>query len=112
MIEQIILEYLTGALDVPVYTELPESPSGSFAVLEKTGGGQADHIRAAVLIVQSYAPTLQAAATLNEQVVQAMESAADVLDALSACELNADYHFPDTARKQHRYQAVFELAYY
>ena len=37
MIETIILEYLIGKLDVPVYMEVPEDPEGTFVVLEKTG---------------------------------------------------------------------------
>ena len=112
MIEQTILDYLTGALDVPVRMQLPENPSGSFVVLQRTGGGSADHLRSALLAVQSYGPTLYDAARLNERVVQAMEAAPEVLDGLAACALNADYSSPDAVRKLHRYQAVCELIYY
>ena len=112
MIEQTIQDYLTDALDVPVRMQLPENPSGSFVVLQRTGGGSADHLRRALLAAQSYGPTLYDAARLNERVVQAMEAAPDVLDSLAACVLNADYSYPDAVRKLHRYQAVFELIYY
>lgn len=112
MIEQTILDYLTDALDVPVRMQLPENPSGSFVVLQRTGGGSADHLRSALLAVQSYGPTLYDAARLNERVVRAMEAAPDALDGLAACALNADYSYPDAVRKLHRYQAVFELIYY
>ena len=51
MIEQIVLEYLSEQISVPVLMELPEVPSESFPsmperflVLEKVGGNEADHI--------------------------------------------------------------------
>lgn len=112
MIEQTLLEYLTGALDVPVCMQLPENPAGSFVVLQRTGGGSYDRLRSALIVAQSYGPTLYDAARLNERVVQAMEAAPDALDSLSSCALNADYSYPDAVRKLHRYQAVFELIYY
>ena len=39
MIEKILLDYLAGALDVPVYPHLPPGAPDSCAVLEKTGSG-------------------------------------------------------------------------
>ena len=72
MIEATILEYLSGALDVPCYMERPPGAPGTFAVLEKTGESRENYINTAILAVQSYAPTLLAAAELNEQVKTAM----------------------------------------
>ena len=110
MIELIVLNYLSEALDVPVSMEVPEKPAERFVVLEKVGSGVSDHINTAMLAVQSYASTLYDAALLNEQVKQAME-AIITLDAISRCALNSDYNYTDTASKRYRYQAVFDLIY-
>ena len=53
MIEATILEYLSGALDVPCYMERPPGAPGTFAVLEKTGESRENYINTAILAVQS-----------------------------------------------------------
>ena len=106
MIEATILEYLSGALDVPCYMERPP-----FAVLEKTGESRENYINTAILAVQSYAPTLLHAAELNEQVKTAMFRAAQ-LPGVAAVHLNSDYNFTDASSKTYRYQAVFDVTYY
>ena len=50
------------------------------------------------------------AAELNEKVKAAMERLIE-LDSVSKCELNTDYNFTDTDKKQYRYQAVFDVVY-
>ena len=114
MIEQIVFDYLTGELeDIPVYMQVPETNTGSetFVVLEKTGSSISNFIGEAMIAVQSYAPTLYEAATLNEQVKTAMFEIVS-LDEVTAVMLNGDYNFTDESRKQPRYQAVFELSHY
>ena len=111
MIEATILEYLSGALDVPCYMEQPPGAPGTFAVLEKTGESRENYINTAILAVQSYAPTLLPAAELNEQVKTAMFGAAQ-LPGVAAVHLNSDYNFTDTSSKTYRYQAVFDVTYY
>lgn len=111
MIEKTILDYLSGVLSVPVYLEVPEEPPDSFALLEKTGSSRTNWICAATLAIQSYGPSLYAAAALNEQVKAAMDGAI-TLDELCAIRLNSDYNFTDTATKRYRYQAVYDVTYY
>ena len=114
MIEQIVFDYLTSELeDIPVYMHVPETNTGSetFVVLEKTGSSISNFIGEAMIAVQSYAPTLYEAATLNEQVKTAMFEIVS-LDEVTAVMLNGDYNFTDESRKQPRYQAVFELSHY
>ena len=111
MIEATILEYLSGALDVPCYMERPPGAPGTFAVLEKTGESRENYINTAILAVQSYAPTLLEAAQLNEQVKTAMFDAVQ-LPGIAAVRLNSDYNFTDTAMKGYRYQAVFDVTHY
>ena len=38
MIEQIVKDFLTARLGVPIKTEVPERPPGTFVVLERTDG--------------------------------------------------------------------------
>lgn len=111
MIETILIDYLTEALNVPVYMEVPENAPENFVVLEKTGSSRSNHIEAATVAVQSYAPSLYGAAQLNQQVKDAME-AAIALDDMGRVSLNTDYNFTDTTTKRYRYQAVFDIIFY
>lgn len=45
MIETTVLNFLSGKLRVPVLAEVPEKPPGSFAVVEKTGGGRSTGLK-------------------------------------------------------------------
>lgn len=111
MIEKTILNHLSCALDVPCYMERPADASGTFVLLEKTGESRENCISTAILAVQSYAPTLLEAADLNEQVKMSMFDAAQ-LPAVAAVQLNSDYNFTDTAMRNYRYQAVFDVTHY
>lgn len=111
MIEQLVRDYLTGCLDVPVRMEVPENPPERFVLLEKTGSGREDWVYSATIAVQSWAETLFEAAALNEQVKKAMDGIVR-LPEVCRCQLNSDYNFTDTATKRYRYQAVFDLVHY
>lgn len=111
MIEQIVLEHLAAALEVPVGMEVPAAPPARFAVLEKTSSSRADHLCTSQFAVQSYGPTLLAAMELNEQVKAAMDGL-DELDEIVSSRLNSDYNFTDTATKRYRYQAVYDVTHY
>lgn len=111
MIEITILNYLNRELTPPCYMEMPDSPSGSFVIIEKTGSSVTNRIHQATFAVQSYAASLAEAAALNEDVKEAMESMVE-LDEISKVELNSDYNYTDTALKAYRYQAVFVVTHY
>lgn len=111
MIEEIIYNWLKTKLEVPVFTEIPETMPETFVFLEKTGGGENEHICESTLAVQSYAPTRYGAALLNEQVKDAMRDAV-TLKEISRVALNSDYPYRDTLRKKNRYQAVFYIVHY
>lgn len=111
MIEKIILDYLDQELPVPVYMERPENPPEQYALIEKTGSGKRNHICDATLAIQSYAPSMYEAAALNENIKATMESAV-TLQEICRVSLNSDYNFTDTAMKQYRYQAVFDITHY
>lgn len=111
MVELTIYDYLKDALDVPVYMMRPEDVPDEYVILEKTGSSVTDHIQSAVFAVQSYAPTLYAAAVLNEAVKTAMDDALNLTD-ISKVTLNSDYNFTDPSAKQPRYQALFEVVFF
>lgn len=110
MIEKTVRDYLAGLLTAPVYLEVPEDPPETFVVLELTGAGEADRLPSAVLAVQSYAPTLYEAASLNELVRGAMDGLTG-LPRVSACGLQSAYNWPDPRTKRRRYQAVYDITY-
>lgn len=111
MIEQTIRDHLIAVLAVPVVLEIPARLPETFVVLEKTGSGITNCIQRSTLAVQSYAPSLNQAAELNERVKAAMAQAA-ALPELCAVRLNSDYNFTDTTIKRYRYQAIFDLTHY
>lgn len=110
MIEKVILDYLKSAMPVPVYMEVPEKPPASFVLVEKTSSGRENHINSAMIALQSYATSLYGAASLNESVKAAMDNSITTKD-ISAAKLNSDYNYTDTATKQYRYQAVYDIFY-
>ena len=117
MIELIVYNYLNSYFsesEIPVYMEKPKNPNpdgDTFILIEKTGSSLANHLYNATFAVQSYAPTLYEAAVLNERAKEAMLNIITV-DEVTKCSLNSDYNFTDTATKQPRYQAVFDLTHY
>lgn len=111
MIEKILRDYLLGLVSVPVYVEVPSRPPGSYIVIERTGGSMENHIRSAMVAVQSIAPSMYAAAQLHEEVLADILGAA-ALDEISSVRINSEYNFPREDIKAHRYQAVFDITYY
>jgi hypothetical protein len=112
MIEVTILNYLNENLEnITAYMERPTNPSKSYVLIEKTGGGEENHIRHSTIAVKSIAESLYKAALLNEEVKDLMSSAIS-LDDIAKVELNSDYNFTDTSTKQYRYQAVFDITHY
>lgn len=112
MIEKAIFDYLNAQLSVSAYTEVPEDEyEPAFVVIEKTGSGYKNHIFSATIAIQSYAPTLVEAASLNEEVIEKMEEIPNHVINIGRCELNSDYNFSSTGQKRRRYQAVFDLSY-
>ena len=98
MIEQIVLDYLTEHIDVPVFMELPEVPSEDyptmperFILLEKVGGGQTDHIDSGSIAVQSYSlNSLYEAASLDEEMRNVMFGMV-ALNSISEIRLASNY---------------------
>lgn len=111
MIEIIIRLYLQAALDVPVMTAHRTDDPESFVIIERIGGGMTNRVREASVAVQSYGPTMLAAAELHERVLEAMDGIR-ALDSIGGVSLNSEYNFTDESTKQYRYQAVYDITYY
>lgn len=111
MIEIIVKDYVSERLPVAVYMEFPEDPPSRFVILDRTNTTRENHIDTSLFVAQSYAESKLETAKLNERVKTVMDTLA-VLNDVSCSELNSDYPFPDTARKRHRYQAVYNVTHY
>ena len=111
LIEETILNRLRAVLPEPVHMEVPAGASGRYYVLEKTGSSETDRICRSTFALQSYAPSLYEAALMNSAGKAAMMNTV-VLSSVTAASLNSDYNFTDTAKKQYRYQSVFDIYHY
>lgn len=111
MIEEIILNYVSAAISVPVRMEIPADPPARFVVLKRSGRGRENRLDGANLIADSYAESLLEASRLNEQ-VKAVLDELDTLDAITSAQLATDYPLTDTTIKRYRYQAVYEIYHY
>lgn len=111
MIENTLLDYLGHELEIPVFMERPKNPPATYVLIEKTGSSRRNRINSSTVAIQSYAASLYEAAVLNEAVKTAAYNAI-TLDEICRVSLNSDYNFTDTAMKQYRYQAVFDITHY
>lgn len=111
-IEAIIIDYLQNKLQTDnVHGEIPDSPAGEFFVVDKTGSTTVDHIFTSTVAIQSYGNTKAEAAESNEKMKRAMEGIVE-LDEIGGCYLETDYNYTNIARKQYRYQAVYQITHY
>ena len=111
MIELVVRKFLSKELQVPCYLEHKKDLPDSYVMIEKTGAGGSDYTHSATFAFQSYAPSLQKAAELNETVKQAVENLITA-DEICGVHHNSDYNFTDTETKQYRYQAVYDINYF
>lgn len=111
MIEIIIKEYLSKQLEIEVVTERSDAKMKKYLLIEKTGSSRENFIDTATIIIQSYAESMYEAAVLNERVKKAMDDITMLSD-ISKSELNSDYNFTDTTKKEYRYQAVYDITYF
>lgn len=111
MIEIAVVNFVAQRLSVPVYMEYPNNAPDRFVILDRSDTNRENHIETSLFIAQSYAESKLEAANLNQQVKAVMDALVD-LEQVSCSELNSDYPFPDTQRKRHRYQAVYNITHY
>ena len=109
-IEKITIDHLNSRLTVPAAAEKPKGPPPRYVLIEKTGSRDDHGLLTATLAVQSIAPTLYEAITLNEETKTAMKSLTEH-PGVFRCHCETDYNFTNTQTKERRYQAVFEVVY-
>lgn len=114
MIEETVLNHLSGRLTFPVYLETPEVLPEAYVLIEKTGSYNENFIITSTFAIQSIARNrlhLYDAARMNELVIEAMKDL--ILDnSITRCKLDSDYNFTDPETKSYRYQAVFDITHY
>lgn len=110
MIAKTLLDYLDSVLDVPVVMEAPEQTTG-YVLIDQTGSSRTNHIITTTFAIQSYGSSLYDAMLLNDEVKDAMVGFAE-LDEITRVELETDYNFTNTATKQYRWQAVYQITHY
>ena len=111
MIEKTVLDHLNAALSVKALMAKPHPDRPAYVTIEKSGGGETEHIYSSIFTIRSYAPTLYDAALLNEEVKAAMATLIEH-DDVARCQLNSDYAYPDTQLKRPRYQCVYDIVHY
>ena len=116
MIETVLLNHIETALaaqslDIPVCFEVPKEAPATFIKLERTGGRLTDHIHRATFAIQSYAPTMEKAAELDDMVIGIVLGSTSCKE-ICAAHLNSHYNYTDTTTKRYRYQAVFDISHY
>lgn len=112
MIEETVLNHLSGRLTFPVYLETPEILPEEYVLIEKTGSSNENFIITSTFAIQSISRNrLYNAARMNELVIEAMKDL--ILDnSITRCKLDSDYNFTDPETKSYRYQAVYDITHY
>ena len=112
MVENLIIDYLNNHEDIafPARGDTPRGGDFCYYLVEKTGSTNRNHIHTAQIAIQSYGMSKTHASSMNENVIGVMLGIT-ALPEISACKLNSDYDFTDTAKKRYRYQAVFDITY-
>jgi uncharacterized protein YdaL len=111
-IETAVINYLRETLETNrVYAEVPEVKTGIFFVTDKIGSSTENRICTSTVAIQSYAGSKLEASEQNERLKEAMKGIT-ALDNISSCMLDTDYNYTNIAKKQYRYQAVYEITHY
>lgn len=111
MIETTVISYLSSALETPVSGQTPPGPPASYCTVEKRGSDENNRLKAALIAVLSTAPSLAAAAALNERVKHAMAGLPEGAANVFSCRCTTDYNNTDTRTKEPRYAAIFRVVY-
>ncbi len=114
-IEKIVRDFLGSRLSCPVLLENTEKVPKR-VLIEKTGGG-GDYIFESTLAIQSYGASLYEASALNSEIASLLlkdgvEPGLLSVSGVISIELNSNYNYTDTSKKEYRYQAVYDVVHY
>ena len=110
IIELAVKDYLTQKQTTPAFMEVPETPPGTYIVVEKEGSSTENHVHTDSVTVLSHAPSLYEAMTLNQSLKPIMEGMVE-LPNVSRVELETDYQYTDPRNKTYRYKADYYITY-
>lgn len=109
-IEQIVIDYLTEHIDVPVYAEVPNPRPPSFVTVERTGGPHKSiGLDQPLVAVQAWAKTRVEASELAYEVDAVLFSLQDEDLRVTYVDRNSFYNYPDEETNTNRYQLVYDM---
>lgn len=113
MIEIDLLNFLTSTFEgVDVLTEVqPKTAPETYILIEKVGSSRTNHLEFPIVNIKTVSTTMAKAATLGEQVKQALETLQGYKGIASAS-INSSYNDANTATKEYRYCTVVQFTYY
>lgn len=110
-IEAFIIQYLNRTLDgVPAHGLVPAKRPKEFVVLERTGGSIENHLHHSMFVTDCYAPTLEQAQILSEEVITAMLNLHRE-GRVTNVSVNSVYNDTDTETHEYRYGVLFDIAH-
>lgn len=113
MIEELLYEYLKDTASCNWYTMRPvEDPAKPYGLFEKTNSTKTDHVTYSTFAFQSYGSTLLEAAQTSAELRSLIEDLPYITTEVSKAQLTGEYNFTNTADKQPRYQAVYQLVHF
>jgi len=110
MIAKTLIDFLSDELDVFVGMESP-AQTADYVIIDQTGSSFSNRIKTTTFAIQSYGATLYDAMVLNDSVHEAMDRFTEH-PSVAGVHLETDYNFTDTATKQYRWQAVYQITHY
>lgn len=111
MIEIVVKDYLESKMDMPVHFEFPKNPPKQMLVINVEIEPRENFLDSAIVVVDSYGPSLLEAASLNDSVRKALDGLVS-LPNVSSSKRGVSYPLVDTTNKRYRYQAVQNITYY
>lgn len=110
-IEATTIAYLAD-LEIPVYAERPANPPGTYLLVEKTGAELVNFISQDTIVISAVAPSKFETSELCDELINAMMQITEEESDITACSLESAYDDTDTALKDYRYTAVFNISHY
>lgn len=111
-IEACVIRYLSEAFPgVAVFGEVPENKTETMLVVDRTGGSILNLVPTSSVVVDSYAPSKAETSVLNDEVIDAMMTMPAAVTEIASVALNSTYNDTDTANKEYRYGALFEIVH-
>lgn len=114
MIENIILQYLSEILNVPVSLETPEENHDQYIVFEVVDREKENFIDAVTVEFNSYADTKYNAALLDKSVRKSIENMISISN-ITSVEIGSGRSSGDnydSELKKYRYRCYFNIYYY